>query len=289
MIITPAVSFRVMTTGDLAGADELRRLAGWNQTMEDWREMLRLGGAGCFVAEGKGKVLGTVMGIMFGQALAWIGMMLVHPDHRRHGIGAGLMQRVLKHLQQAKVGCIKLDATPAGYPLYEKLGFVTERKLTRWQRPENVIAPAETASCETRELQEADWPAVERLDTAGIGARRGAVLRSLAQRSRSALVWPAHGKVAGWALLRGGARSDYLGPLQCTDSDGGLGLAAALLRFAEGRSVFWDIPDENEHAKAVAQKLGFEKVRPLTRMWLGAELTPAQPRVVFGIADPAVG
>jgi predicted N-acetyltransferase YhbS len=119
------VILRRMTEADLPGADELRRLAGWNQTAEEWRRSLSLEPEGCFVALQDGKVAGTVTTITYGRALAWIGMMLVHPDHRGRGIGTGLMQQALKYLQDRGVKCIKLDATPAGQPLYEK-PFVVE-------------------------------------------------------------------------------------------------------------------------------------------------------------------
>ena len=81
------VSFRRMTDGDLPAADELRRLAGWNQTLEDWRRLLCLEPRGCFVAALEGGVVGTVTTTTYGLALAWIGMMLVHAEHQRRGIG----------------------------------------------------------------------------------------------------------------------------------------------------------------------------------------------------------
>ena len=35
-----AMQIRGLTEADLAGADELRRIAGWNQTINDWRLLL---------------------------------------------------------------------------------------------------------------------------------------------------------------------------------------------------------------------------------------------------------
>ena len=58
--------------------------------------------------------------------------MIVHPDARRQGIGAALMTRALDHLDAAGVSCVKLDATPAGLPLYRRLGFEEEVLFARW-------------------------------------------------------------------------------------------------------------------------------------------------------------
>src|SRR5690242_11849446 len=131
------IEVRTMTQADVAAADELRRLAGWNQKPRDWQRLLKLEPQGCFAALRNGAVVGTVTTTVYGTALAWIGMMLVHPEHRRIGIATRLMNRALEHLKQRRVSCVKLDATPAGQPVYEKLGFVSERRLQRWQRTGN--------------------------------------------------------------------------------------------------------------------------------------------------------
>ena len=284
------VSFRRMTDGDLPAADELRRLAGWNQTLEDWRRLFCLEPRGCFVAALEGGVVGTVTTTTYGQALAWIGMMLVHAEHQRRGIGTRLMRQALEYLQGHGVGCVKLDATPAGRPVYERLGFVPQSSLTRYQRPasDNTQSP-EPAAASARDLSEADWVAVDVLDRAAFGASRVCLLRSLAHDSRAVLVWPAQGRVVGWGMVRPGANADYLGPLVCSSNDGSSLLVTLLVGRAGKRSVIWDVPDENEAAKAAAQRFGFAPLRPLTRMCLGPNPVPDNPRAQVAIADPAVG
>src|SRR6266571_7013104 len=160
------VSLRRMTDGDLRAADELRRLAGWNQTLEDWRRLFCLEPRGCFVAALEGGVVGTVTTTTYGQALAWIGMMLVHEEHQRRGIGTSLMRQALEYLQGHGVKCVKLDATPAGRPLYEKLGFVSQGTLTRCRRPaEDETQYSESTASKTRDLADADWDAVDEIDS----------------------------------------------------------------------------------------------------------------------------
>ena len=284
------IALRLMTESDLPTADELRRLAGWNQTLEDWRRLLRLEPGGCFVAVQEDGVVGTVTTTTYGRALAWIGMMLVHPAHQRHGIGTRLMRHALDYLQSQEVRCVKLDATPAGRPVYGRLGFVPEGTLTRCQGP----AVSETQSLECaapgeRDLTEADWETVEEIDQAAFGAPRFRLLHSLAQTSRTALVWPEQGRVAGWGMLRSGVNADYLGPLACSSVSGASSLVAALLGRAASHSVIWDVPDQNEPAKTMAQRFGFVPLRHLTRMCLGPNLVVGNTGAQFGIADPAVG
>jgi predicted N-acetyltransferase YhbS len=286
------VSLRRMTEGDLSAADELRRRTGWNQTLEDWRRLLWLEPRGCFVAIENSEVVGTVTTTTYGQTLAWIGMMLVHSEHQRRGIGTQLMRQALEYLRDRGVACVKLDATPAGRPVYERLGFVSESTLTRCQRPSSarMQSPASVAAATgARELTDADWEKVDAIDHAVFGASRACLLRSLAHDSRAVLVLAAQGRVVGWGMVRPGANADYLGPLVCSSEEVSLSLVTALLGKARSHSVIWDIPDENEAAKATAQRFGFAPLRPLTRMRMGPELVAGDRQLQFAIADPAVG
>src|SRR5262249_59937946 len=97
--MTP-ISIRLMTPGDLAAADALRAAAGWNQTLQDWRRFLHCEPEGCFIAERDQIALGTATIIRYGSALGWIGMVLVHPDHRRQGVGSALLRPCLAELHR---------------------------------------------------------------------------------------------------------------------------------------------------------------------------------------------
>ena len=84
-----------------------------------------------FVALMDDDLVGTITTTSYGTELAWIGMMLVHPDFRRRGIATALMKAGLDYLRGGGVRCMKLDATPAGQPVYEKLGFQPEWSIER--------------------------------------------------------------------------------------------------------------------------------------------------------------
>lgn len=284
------LKIRVMTEQDLPGADHLRRLAGWNQTVENWQRLLDLAPAGCFVATREETLVGTVTTTSYGSTLAWIGMMLVHPDERRKGIATQLMRQALAHLDGAGVKTLKLDATPAGRPLYEKLGFVAESSLTRRQLERvPTAAVLEGSSSLPRALGEQDWPGIKKIDSAAFGVERLRVLRAFAAAGRRALVWPAIGPISSWGLLRAGAVSDYLGPVVCPGQNELMALLSSLLADVSAHTVTWDIPDDNMAARQVADRLGFQTVRPLTRMRLGPPVPASAPENVCAIVDPAVG
>ena len=123
-----------LTTDDIPAAMRLVEAAGWNQVTTDWQRVIGYQPWGCYKAIIDDRLVGTVTSTSYGQELAWIGMMLVDPELRRQGIGRALMQQVISALQSTRVQTIKLDATPAGRPLYEQLGFVAQFDFQRWRR-----------------------------------------------------------------------------------------------------------------------------------------------------------
>lgn len=126
------IRIRSMTPADLALGMRLSGQAGWNQTEADWRRLLALGGEGCFVAEWAGHPAGTTVTCIF-EAIAWIAAVLVDEALRRRGIGAALVEHALKYLDGRGATIARLDATPLGRPVYERLGFAAEYELVRMQ------------------------------------------------------------------------------------------------------------------------------------------------------------
>jgi ribosomal protein S18 acetylase RimI-like enzyme len=282
-----ALHLRLLTEADLPFADSVRALAGWNQTLADWRRFLAMAPDGCFLAEWNGAPAGTATTTVYGPELAWIGMVLVHPEFRRRGIGTALLQRCMDYLLARGVRCIKLDATPAGKPVYVALGFKDEWALTRWQHANPVVQSVPDPAI--RNWRETDLQFAAALDMSAFGISRQTLLQTLAAQSHGALTLETEsGECAGYGMIRRGARSLYLGPITARSANAGLRLVAALLA-PGGQSIFWDIPDLNAAAVAWAEKQGFTRQRSLMRMYLGENTTPGDPRKQFALAGPEVG
>jgi ribosomal protein S18 acetylase RimI-like enzyme len=282
------IDLRVMSRSDLPFADALREVVGWNQTRRDWETFLALSPDGCFVAEWHGQPAGTAITVRFGDKLAWIGMLLVHPDYRRQGIGKALLTWCLGNLHEHGVPCIKLDATPQGKRLYDHLGFVTQWSITRWKTP-CLSDPGAVTSLEIRHIEEDDWAAVAASDEQTFGVNRAPLLGKLCHTASCLLLHQSHGVITGYGMLRDGVRAKYLGPVAAQSPAAGIGLVKGLLSSARDQPVYWDIPDANLAAVTLAGQLGFTPQRSLIRMTHGAESNPGRPDHYFAIADPAVG
>ena len=290
-IATEPTGWRVrrMQAEEIAQADTIRQLVGWNQTEADWRRLLALAPDGCFVAEAAAIPVGTVTTTGYGPGLAWIGMMLVHPEQRRQGIGAALLGQAVRHLQEVGTNCIGLDATPAGQPLYTGVGFRPVWDLARWQGTLSDYQPASAPEIVTQ-ISDRFWPAIVELDRRAFGIARPDLLRALAEQSaRVAVAVDGAGGVAGFGMLRRGWRAWMLGPLVAVDRQSATHLLAALCADLPPEPLFWDIPEPNQSAVQLAESLGFTRQRSLTRMALGSGYPSHEPQLLYAVADLAAG
>ena len=226
------ISLHVMTPDDIPMAARLREIAGWNQTRGDWQRFLLASPKGCFVAEAAGEVVGTVATISYEDRFAWIGMVLVEPARRGQGIGTRLLEKAIEYLDECRVPCMKLDATPQGKPLYEKLGFVSEYEIERWklQRTQGHDAPAAGEPL-TEEILEQDRDV--------FGADRSALLRSIAlEYPAFALQARSQDKLMGYSFGRRGALADHLGPWVAQDESSARSLLNEFLIRSHGARGF---------------------------------------------------
>jgi GNAT superfamily N-acetyltransferase len=282
------VEIRVLTESDIPAAMRLKEAAGWNQTENDWRLLLKLAPEGCFAATLAGEVVGTTTTTVYDDGLAWIGMVLVHPDNRRLGIATKLLETALDYLHP-KAGTIKLDATAAGRPVYEKLGFRVESMIERWTRDvegmTNHASPIRMSSLNVETLDE-----LVVLDRRAFAADRGKIIESLLKLAVAAPVLERaeDGSLIGYALSRNGSNAAYIGPVVMTDSRRIGPLLDKVLGPLREQRVYIDFNTRFRDGLPALRERGFAKQRELIRMSKG-DGSKCTSEFVFAIAGPEVG
>ena len=284
-IVATNMHLRLMSRTDIPAGMRLKDIAGWNQTPADWERFLRASPAGCFVAEAEGKVVGTATTIVYEGRFAWIGMVLVDPDYRGRGIGTRLLEKTIEHLDACRVPTMKLDATPQGKTIYEKLGFVTEYEIERW-----TLKRAPGAATVTAESPAPDLERILSADREVFGADRGDLLRSLdGDAPEFTLTTSMPGYLTGYALGRRGSRADHLGPWMARDEASARDLLDRFLRCSGRETIFVDCLKENPCARQLVRSRSFEFSRPLTRMYRGPNTHPGQPELLCAALGPEFG
>jgi ribosomal protein S18 acetylase RimI-like enzyme len=278
------VHLRVMEPSDIPQCMRLKEIAGWNQTSEDWLQFMKASPEGCFVAEtAHGHVVGSATTIVYDNRFAWIGMVLVDPEFRGQGIGTMLLVNARDHLAAKQVPCAKLDATPQGKPLYQKLGFHTEYEIERY----TLVRPraAATVPPQPQSVDEA-----LNFDRHVFGADRSSILLYFAEQSPEfVVVEKCNGGLSGYCLGRKGSTADQLGPWVAQDRISAQRLLDCFLNRSSRELVFVDLVKANRWAGPLLAERGFRFSRALTRMYCGRNLNPGQPDLLCAIAGPEFG
>jgi GNAT superfamily N-acetyltransferase len=264
-----------MGEADVPAGFALSEEVGWNQTTDDWSMLLRLGHG--FGVRDDGAIVASAVAFPYPSGFGWIGMVIVHGPYRRRGLSTRLMERTIEELRGRGLVPM-LDATPAGQPVYERMGFRSVLALSRWRgEGGGTGARALPPVAGVRDIAE--------LDEAAFGSDRSAVLADLLGRAGGAS-WLDPG--GGYLLSRRGRVATYAGPCVARETDAALALLDAALTCVEG-PIAIDVPDEqSEIAKLLTQR-GFQRERPLTRMALDHGACPGRPGLVRAIAAPGLG
>jgi GNAT superfamily N-acetyltransferase len=290
---------REMTAADISAGLRLCRASKWNQIEGDWRHFLTAAPHGALAAVENNQVIGTVATLPYGP-FAWISMVLVDPASRRRGVGTELLERGLALIADPVVA--RLDATPAGEPLYRKLGFAGEYMLTRWfldgtgvderhrVAPRHRVTSGLSPELTVRSLAAADWPMIRSIDAGAFGASRVALLTRLASEAPE-YGWIAEreGRVRGYLFGRHGQVREHLGPLVADAVETAADLLDACLDAHAERAVFLDAPDDQHAWRAILVDRGFAAERSFLRMHRGPLTTPGDPSIVYAITGPEFG
>ncbi|MBY5312607.1 GNAT family N-acetyltransferase [Rhizobium leguminosarum] len=191
----------------LEAAVALSRQAGWPHRTEDWQLALALSDGRVAVEDGK--VVGTVLVTPYKEDCATINMVIVDETMRGRGLGRKLMDAVLLIAGDRP---LRLVATTAGLPLYQKLGFHETGTVAQHQGLAGDIA----ASAETQAATDADLPAIVALDRLAFGADREGLLSYFAGIGAFAVL-RSDGHVSGFACLRPFGRGEVIGPVVAAD------------------------------------------------------------------------
>jgi GNAT superfamily N-acetyltransferase len=279
-----------MSEADLADGLRLSRASGWNQTLADWRLLLSLGPGLFRVATQGTKVVASGGAVRYGDALAWICMILVDPERRGHGLGTRIFDEVLvrceAEVRAGRLRSVGLDATPAGRGIYTERGFVDGGELVRMRAEPS--AQADSADGVPR-LEAADLDAVLARDREVFGAERGRLLGwALAAAPDLARVMHDGDRVRAYCFGRHGDHSDHVGPVVAEDRQSALALVRACLSLPRARALIVDARADPGWLEALAE-LGFREQRPFTRMYLGEARPKARPALEHAVFGPEFG
>lgn len=283
---SPDIEFRSMRLADIDSGLRLCRLSGWDQVARDWERFLVVEPPGAGVAIRGGTVIGTVATVRYGARFGWIGMVLVDPDAQGQGLGTSLLKYALSTLRD--VPAVRLDATPAGHPLYLRQGFIDEGQLRRMEC--TAVNLVQYSHSEIRPMTSDDLPDVIAMDFTVFGAPRAQLLEWMyAGAPEYALAARRDGTLAGYLFGRHGHQFEHLGPIVAVDGRLAEEMTTACLSRHRGRAFIVDAMCHTGEWMQFLEQAGFREQRPFIRMHRGGQLPFGTPRQQFAVLGPEFG
>ena len=273
---------RALVPGDLVAAQGLSAAVAWPHRVEDWHFALALGEG--FALEARGRLVGTAMCWPFGPDWGTLGMVIVAPDLQGRGLGGRLMDAAMAGLGARG---IQLHATPAGEPLYARLGFAPTATIRQHQGAAfSVGFHAPRAGERLRPAGRADLAVLAALDTAATGMARGQLLAALVEDAEG-IVLDRDGVASGFAMLRRFGRGKVIGPVIAPDPEAARLLVAHWLGHRQGEFIRIDVTEDSLLSPWL-RDVGLPEVDTVTRMVRGRPPAPAAVRS-FALVSQALG
>jgi GNAT superfamily N-acetyltransferase len=287
-MLQESLNIRNFTSHDIKKAMELVLAERWNQTDTEWHILMGNPQNVCLVAEVENELVGTATAINYNNKVAWIGMVLVSKNFRGQGISKKLLSNLLEQLTFCK--CIKLDATPAGQPVYKKMGFEDEYLINRMTCLSFSKYYLVNGDIMSQGVQKEDIPAIVDLDKNTFGADRSQLIKALIfNNPEKCFVIKDKDRISGFALGRKGNRFHHIGPVVASSVFDAIQLILHALNELRGQSVVIDILKDKNELYLELLSLGFEKQRNFSRMYLHSNLYPGDINHQYLICGPEFG
>ena len=281
-----SISIRVLSDADLEVADGILKSA-FRRTESRIGDLHLYRGIqpdGWFLASQDGLAVGVVGTIIY-DAFAYVGSMAVHQDAQRQGVGFALMQYLLGWLDSRGVPLVLLDASEAGQPLYQKLGFVAYDRTYVFRR--GGIMPFRERSHHVQVVSPRELDELVNWDASVFGAARVDVLHILltAFPGRAFMLRDERNEITGYLF----AQTNRIGPWIARRSQDADVLLQSALSLPYDGPVSVVVPEINRGAVELLNRYGFESVRTNRHMGRGTSASWRQRGNIFGQTSLAVG
>jgi GNAT superfamily N-acetyltransferase len=277
---------RGMTADDVGAAIELARAQGWRDRTRFYEYVMRVPTCQPLVGIAGGRLVATGLGTANG-SVGWLGAIAVEAEFRRRGFGRAMTDELVRRLRAAGCETLSLEATDAGRPMYERMGFRLVSSYHQLQADHLPEKPAPPPGTRVRRLESADLPDVVALDRRATGEDRSAPLAALFESGGWVLEdeAPEGGGLRGFLLP---AERAY-GAIVAPRFEDGLFLLDLHRHVAAADShVRAGIADEHEAAWRELQARGWQETWRAPRMLLGPDV-PWQPTWIWGQINSAMG
>ncbi|MFL1675233.1 GNAT family N-acetyltransferase [Paenibacillus dendritiformis] len=273
---------------DIPGLIALSDSVGWDYDEPELVTILSAGRVFGHKTE-QGSLVSSSAVLPYGDKLASIGMVIVHPAYQGRGLGKAAVQACMGAVSEQ--AAVMLIATKEGEPLYEKLGFGAMTCVHKMvaDRYSAELPVHEAEQYEIEPFDEVCLDQVHRLDRMAVGAERQTFLHSRIGQAKQCVVLRNKAKqIAGYGLAVAGPVHLVLGPIIAPNPEAAAYLIHHLAAGHDGRLRI-DVPDEQRALLPYLRQCGFERATRPPVMFLHGRQMPARNGTLYGIAAQIFG
>jgi len=275
---------RDMTEADADAAVALARAQGWRDRRRFYDFVFRTPSCQPVAGISGGRLIATGLATASG-AVGWLGAIAVESDFRRRGVGRAVTENLCRRLRAAGCKTLSLEATEAGRPMYERMGFRFVTAYHQLQAEHLPDPPAPPEGATVRRLEPADLPAVLGLDRLATAEDRSVPLTVLAGM-----------EAGGWVLEREGAVRGFVfpaerayGPIVAPRFEDGIFLLDLHRHLVPASGhVRAGVPNENTAGWQVLTARGWVETWQAPRYLLGPDVR-WRPEWIWGQLNSAMG
>ncbi len=273
-----------------ASADDVARMAewaadeGWNPGNTDALAFHAADPGAFLIGRLDGRPVACISVVRYGTDLGFLGFYIARPEARGKGYGIKIWNAGMARLAGRNVG---LDGVVAQQHNYRKSGFRPAWNNIRHEGLPPVAAPP--AGVTLVDARAVPFDRLAAYDRRFFPEARDHFLAPwIGLPERTGLVAMKDGVLEGFATIRPCRAASRIGPLYAASP----GIAAALVSALAARTgvtaVAIDVPDRNEAAVALVERMGLKPAFETARMYTGAD--PAVDHAgLFGVTSLELG
>ncbi len=278
---------RTMRAGELELALEWARQEGWNPGIDDALAFWEADPAG-FLIGAIGEVpVGCISVVRYGEAFAFLGLYILHPELRGRGYGKQLWNKGMMLAGNRIVG---LDGVVAQQENYRRHGFETAYRTLRYGGIPKVPEVDEQQAKQVVPVVGGKLDGLVHYDAEIFPGLRHSFIRAWcgAPERRASFIVGGGSRVRGYGTIRRCFEGYKIGPLFANKPEVALALMSKLLAKTKGESVYLDVPVDNAQAIRLAEDCGLSPVFETARMYRGKAPESRLDRV-FGVTTLELG
>jgi GNAT superfamily N-acetyltransferase len=251
------MGYENFTFADVPAFLEMAAAEGWISSEWELKFILSNFSPGCFILREDSLPVAFVTSIKYDKS-GWIGNLIVSESRRGRGAGTTLMKKALDALLNAGAETVWLTASPAGKPVYERLGFVETDVINRWWGKG-------AGFCSDRLCAISADEAIM-LDGLGWGDKRDILVN--AARGRGEMI----GTGDGFIIIQDCVKFRQLGPWACAgEKCASVLFEMALSGIGKSCEVVLDAPGKNLAVESLLSSRGFQCVGRTSLMYSGVK------------------